>query len=255
MPPGPDDGSRRARSAGWSERRHERRRFPRIGNPGAVSNARRAMDRAAELDRSVERLLADMTRRQRASAPGRGAGDGCPLGDHHDHVVCFYGTDRSLAEAVTARLGPALRAGEAVIVVVTEEHGEQLRRTLAAAGVEIAGAERSGRLQVLDAAATLSTLLVDGAIPPARFDDVVDPLIGSAIDRFGAVHVCGEMVALLWQGGEERAAIALEQRWNELARRHRFSLFCGYPAVAFQSPDHESGYRAVCAEHSGVAHV
>ena len=36
------------------------------------------------------------------------------------------------------------------------------------------------------------------------------------------------MVALLWDDGLVNAAVQLEAMWEELCRRHPFSLFCGY---------------------------
>jgi signal transduction histidine kinase len=62
----------------------------------------------------------------------------------------------------------------------------------------------------------------------------------------------GEMVALLWAEGKCEAALRLEQLWNELARRHTFSLRCGYPMGCFGAETHDALFKQICAEHNQV---
>lgn len=42
------------------------------------------------------------------------------------------------------------------------------------------------------------------------------------------IRAYGEMVNVLWQDGQEAAAIRLEMLWNDLARTRAFKLLCGY---------------------------
>jgi DNA-binding NarL/FixJ family response regulator len=60
------------------------------------------------------------------------------------------------------------------------------------------------------------------------------------------------MVALLWAEGNIDAAIRLEQLWNDLARRHAFSLHCAYPITGFHDKTHEAPFLKICSEHSAV---
>jgi MEDS: MEthanogen/methylotroph, DcmR Sensory domain len=72
---------------------------------------------------------------------------------------------------------------------------------------------------------------MDGRRPSAeRFLEVVGSLIDDVAGRFPGqtIRVFGEMVDLLWQRGNERGAIALEELWNDLQRTRRFALLCGY---------------------------
>ena len=60
------------------------------------------------------------------------------------------------------------------------------------------------------------------------------------------------MVALLWAEKNFRAAMRLEQLWNELGRTHSFYLRCAYPASGFQDEQKGEPYASICGEHSAV---
>ena len=64
----------------------------------------------------------------------------------------------------------------------------------------------------------------------AAFDRVIGTLIGQAGAGGRPVRAYGELVALLWDDGLVNDAAQLEGMWEELGRRHPFSLFCGYRA-------------------------
>jgi hypothetical protein len=87
----------------------------------------------------------------------------------------------------------------------------------------------------LDAAETSSKFMVDGWPSEPRFNTV----IGDLIERVAArgqrclVRVFGEMVALLWNEGNARGAVRLEDLWNDLAKKIPFTLLCAYPLKTF----------------------
>ena len=54
--------------------------------------------------------------------------------------------------------------------------------------------------------------------------------------------------------GNAKAAIRLEELWNELAVSYPFSLLCGYPMSEFPDHNHES-YHQVCHTHTQVHHA
>ena len=102
-----------------------------------------------------------------------------------------------------------------------------------------------------DAAATLSSFMVDGMPDPARFEAVV----GELLDAAGAgreVRVFGEMVALLVAEGKPDAALSLEALWNDLQERHTFALLCAYPMQGFSREEHGRLFQHICNEHSQV---
>jgi hypothetical protein len=64
------------------------------------------------------------------------------------------------------------------------------------------------------------------------------------------LHIYGEMVALLWQQGNEKGTLLLEELWNNLGRLRPFSLLCGYPKNAFRSVEDANCLVSICNAHS-----
>src|ERR1700674_2537433 len=136
----------------------------------------------------------------------------------HAHMVQLSEDDASLIDAVSAFISAGLRAGETCIILATESHRESLEYRLQADGLDVAVAQEAGAYISLDAAATLAHFLVDGQPEPARFTEVIGPLIEQAAQGSRRVRIFGEMVALLWAQGNRTAAIRLEELWNELGQ-------------------------------------
>jgi signal transduction histidine kinase len=176
-------------------------------------------------------------------------------GEHH-HGVQFYSQDKFLLEELSEYIGNALRAGDAAIVVATEQHRNGLLPRLTAQGLDIAALIEQGRFVVPDAEQTLATFMVDGWPDEELFNNVVGEIVAKALSSTAAAQpraaIFGEMVALLWSQGKAEAAIRLEQLWNELARTKPFSLFCAYPMSGFNREEDAGLLLKVCNEHSAV---
>src|SRR5690349_12268857 len=149
--------------------------------------------------------------------------------DGHDHSVQFYGNDAVLVEAVAHFFAESLTRGEPAIIIATEAHRDAFRHRLAAMGVDVTGAVERGVLVMLDADATLASLMRDGQPDPERFRDTITPVLeGAARAGAGPIRAYGEMVDLLWHSGRTDAAISLEELWNSLQQEHAFTLHCAY---------------------------
>jgi DcmR-like sensory protein len=146
------------------------------------------------------------------------------------HVVQFYGHDEELAERVADYLLGALDNGGVAIVIATPEHQRGFGTRLAQAGSDLAEARDRGAYLALDADETLRALMAADRLDSAAFDRVIGTLIKQAGAGGRAVRAYGELVALLWDNGLVNDAAQLEAMWDELGRRHPFSLFCGYRA-------------------------
>jgi PAS domain S-box-containing protein len=178
----------------------------------------------------------------------------CQLGG--EHVVYFYQESDSLLEALCDFIGPALGAGNAAVIIATKVHRDGLQQRLTARGLDTQSASKEGRYVALDTPETLSKIMVEGMPDGARFFEVV----GETIARTRAllkgaspeIAVFGEMVSLLWTEGKIEAAIRLEQLWNELAKKHSFSLRCAYPVANFCGEKNALSLIRICAEHSAV---
>ena len=167
-----------------------------------------------------------------------------------EHLVQFYETDEFLLDTLSDFIGAGLGSGAACIVIATQAHREGLSQRLQVNGLDPTRAHAQGKYFALDAAETLSQFLVEGLPDPQRFAQVVGGLIERAVKGQRRVRIFGEMVALLWQQGNQEAALRLEALWNELRSTiHPLSLLCAYPMSLFAGPEHAElvrASRAIC---------
>jgi DNA-binding NarL/FixJ family response regulator len=174
----------------------------------------------------------------------------------HRHEVRFYSDDDSFLDSFTQFIGAALKAGNAVIVVATESHRNSLLLRLQAHGLDIGAAVEQGRYISLDAAETVSTLMVNDLPDPDKFLRVTDDLIAEAAKAvnvaLGRVAACGECAPLLWAQGKAEAAIRLEHLWDELAKSQGLDVLCAYPLGSFRGGVGSRIFGKICAEHSVV---
>jgi len=173
-----------------------------------------------------------------------------------DHIVYFYQESNSLLDSLSEFIGSALGAGNGAIIIATKRHLDGLQQRLNARGLDTQKASRQGRYVALDASGTLSQIMVNDMPDEGRFAAVV----GRAMSRISAtlksprpeIAAFGEMVALLWTDGKIEAAIRLEQLWNELSRKHSFSLRCAYPMIGCRGEKNIQPGGRSCAEHSAA---
>ncbi len=169
-----------------------------------------------------------------------------------EHLVQFYENDDYLERSVCAFIGAGLGTGGSAIVIATESHRNGLEQQLRASGFDITALQASGHYVSLDAAETLSQLMVNGVPDEARFAEVVGSLVAHAGQNGRRLRAFGEMVALLWDDGNGDAAIRLEQLWNELAEVHSFALLCAYPMDGFCGESNGQPFAHICNAHSRV---
>jgi PAS domain S-box-containing protein len=170
------------------------------------------------------------------------------------HSVRFYDRDVELLEEVADFLDGALRAGGLAIAIGTAPHLADLNRRLCGFG-GVGHRKKEwlpGELVLLDAQETLDRFMDAGRPDAARFEAVIGPLLARA-PAGAPVCAFGEMVAVLCEQGNYDGALALEGLWNDLATRHVFSLFCGYPWRLFSSPGRTRAFQHVCAAHRRVS--
>ena len=170
----------------------------------------------------------------------------------HEHLVQFYETELVLVDTVCSVLVPALRAGDATIVVATPVHRQLFEAALREAGVDVDAALDDGRYLPFDAAALLRRFMRDGTPDADLFQRTVRAVFSVASEGGRRIRVYGEMVALLWDDGDVAAALALEDLWNDLAAIHAFVLLCAYPMRAFGDDANTVGFRRICEQHTTV---
>lgn len=130
------------------------------------------------------------------------------------HAVQFHNDDVFLIGAVCSFIKTGFEEGATIIIVTTEKHREKLRNQ-------------------------------------TRFASTVGHMVQQAA-LAGPVRVFGEMVSVLWAEWKTRAAIRLEELWNDVASRHAFSLLCAYPMSGFPKQKNDLSFLQVCHTHSHV---
>lgn len=166
--------------------------------------------------------------------------------------MALYGSEDRFVASVQDFLRPAWHDDGAAVVLLTDAHRRRLAAALAEEGVDLAAAERQGRVTLLDAEETLAGFLLDGGVDL----DVVRPALDALLQRVAGgrrgVRVCGEMVALLWERGDITGAIRLEELWDRYTSAYGLTVFCPFPLSAFGDPDDTGAFRTLCDHHTHV---
>ena len=172
-------------------------------------------------------------------------------GNPGHHAVQFYSDDDRLCVSVADFLGDGLAAGQPLIIIATPSHRDRIIAELRTRHFDVDSLVASGKIQVLDAAETLTHFMVNGRPDHLLFRRVVSSVLDGVITSSGErnVRAYGEMVDVLWRSGHPEAALRLEALWNDLAKTHDFSLMCGYANGNFVQP---TGKEDVCAQHTHV---
>ena len=172
------------------------------------------------------------------------------------HKVQFYSNDEVFLDTFTRFIVAALKAGDAVIVAVTESHRDNLVQRVQAYSLNVAAVVEQGRYIPLDVAAMLSTFMVDDFPDQVRFLEAASALIVAAAKAARGEHprvaACGEGAPLLWKERKTDAAIRLEQLWDEIAKTHDVDTLCGYPGSSLRGEQGRATFQRICAEHSAV---
>ena len=154
-----------------------------------------------------------------------------------DHMVQLYSDPEFLVETVAQYAGTGLRLGEAAIVIARPEHRARFARAL-----EREGLYPSPALRLLDATDSLPEW--------TAFHQTVGGAIAELHLQYPAVRVYSEMADVLWQRGEQKAAIRLEEFWNELGRLQTFSLLCAYGIDPLEAASYGAALDALCRCHT-----
>lgn len=168
------------------------------------------------------------------------------------HSVHFYDNHDSLVDRLCGIVSSGLLVGNSVVLVCTDEHREQLIRSLGRSQIDVRNHARQGRFAIYDATEMLDMFMV-GETPDA---DLFKRSVGKVLTEAKKVArrkdrnltVFGEMVALLWEDGKKTAALALEKLWNRTLEEKAFHLHCAYPAWLFDRREEEM--HDICQLHS-----
>lgn len=167
------------------------------------------------------------------------------------HFVQFYEDEQFLGDTVGHFFRAGLAAQDRLLLIAEPAHAQ---RILVALDPERARAAlRSGQLTLVDARELLDTLLVDGMPDAAKFHTELERLLLLTRAFPGArLRAFGEMVNVLWCNGNVRAALRLEELWNEAGQVHEFSLLCAYCISDFCEQRDGVRFDQLCQLHTRV---
>ena len=173
----------------------------------------------------------------------------------HGHIVQLYEADSpALYQNVGRYLWEGLNRGEGVLVIATQEHTEAFAAELEHLGIDPLAAVQEKRLRFLDAEETMDRFMMNGKPNWKRFERTIGTALSEVRTADGGSRnrAYGEMVGLLWERGQQAAAIELEGLWNALRQTNGLQLFCGYPIDVFSKDFHSGAVDGVLAVHTHV---
>lgn len=165
----------------------------------------------------------------------------------------FFDDQETLGARVAEFLHQGCLEGSNALIVVRPSSVQAIGRALSARHVSLQSLIETGRVTVVDAAATLQSLMNGTTPDPQRFSAVVSTLLRQLIAASpGVPIVYGEMVEILATEGNFEGAAALEDLWNGLFAATPFTLLCGYLAPHFTGPRGREALRSICSRHSHI---
>jgi hypothetical protein len=173
------------------------------------------------------------------------------------HIVQLYQDQDFLNRAVCRFASAALANGEGIILVPTLAHWNGFRPRLEAEGVDVEAAQERGQLTVVDADELLPRFMRDAMPDSPVFLGLAGNIIreAHAAGRYSRVRWWGEMVSVLWERGDVAASMALEDLFDQLARKHDIAIFCSFLMDNFNGEVHAQVLPRLGTNHSHLIPV
>lgn len=171
----------------------------------------------------------------------------------NQHVLQLFDTADSLTNTLATFLCEGWDEGDWMLVAAKMRNWQSVHRRLRRRGFPIETAVEQGRLIVLDAALTRSTV-IKGELPDREcFFSTIGRLVArlSSVSA-GRLRVCSEYVDILAEEGNFEGACRLEELWDEVRRQHPCTLLCGYSAAHFTAMTAAEHLRRICRCHTAL---
>jgi DNA-binding NarL/FixJ family response regulator len=172
------------------------------------------------------------------------------------HTLQIRLDDRDCLDGVSRLLSAALQRGDVAAIVATDATRAGIAQQLSARGWDIPRETDRGKYLSLDVTAAMSQVMVGRRLDIDRLAAAIDDLERSRLAVSAPrLTIVGEMTVVLCRDANTRAAIQLEQAWDNLTRDLPFLTVCNYPATCFSEAVDPELFPAVCAVHSFVCHA
>lgn len=169
-----------------------------------------------------------------------------------EHAVQLYQDDDFFGHAVSHFTAHGLLKNEAIIIVATKPHWENIAGRLTNKGFDIEELRRAGQLTLLDADETLPKFLVKDMPDGRTFKGIAHDTIGKARanGRYANVRWWGEMVNVLYVKGNGQASTRLEEFFDEVAHQESIAIFCSFLMDKFDRQVYDGPLQNVCRTHA-----
>ena len=167
----------------------------------------------------------------------------------YDHVLQVYETEEIFIEAFAGFIRTGIHIGDCCILVANETHLAAINDRLETQGIDTVEAMADGRYMQVDVEELLSKFMVNDQVDEKLFEQAMTPVFEKCRNSKRVVRACGEVAPTLAGRGNWAAAARVEELWEELHHKEKFSLFCAYSKNLFEKGT-EAKINNICAQHS-----
>lgn len=170
------------------------------------------------------------------------------------HIVQLYQDHEFYGEAISHFAAEGLVRGESVILVATDANWQILSRRLEDKGFHLSELFDRGQLTLLNADHTLPKFMTSSMPEGAIFKPLARKVIEKARrgGTYPRVRWWGEMVNVLYVGGNGKASHRLEQFFDEVAHEEEIAIFCSFLMDKYDPLIYDEAFGQVCSTHSNV---
>lgn len=172
------------------------------------------------------------------------------------HEAVFYSSNELRLHHWASIAKDALTTGATFLLLAFDERRERLQAMLEARGLNVVRAIRDGRFISLSVDEAISQWMVHGLPDQTRFWPAVTSVILAAARASTSeqphVIACGECAPSLCAQGDAKAAIRLEQLWDDLATTYNLDVFCGYSSDGCRCHDPRHLRERLTAVHTAM---
>jgi anti-anti-sigma factor len=170
-----------------------------------------------------------------------------------DHACLLYSSEQEQRQAVLPFVRTGLDAGEKVLYVAEDGHGEEMAGFFSRSGTDLSDAIADERLEIGTAA---DHYLRDGSFDPTRMiGHLRDAVTKSRKEGFTRLRIAGEMGWAQTSSTDVRQLIEYEDRVDFLLRESGTAALCQYDRGRFDLPtvrDAEHSHQLVLAERDSA---
>ena len=170
-----------------------------------------------------------------------------------EHIAQIYNDRNALAEMVVYYASHGINNKEGVIIAAREENIKLFNHRLKQNYIDIEKYISKGQLIFISAENAKQSIMKDNEPSRENFEYSIGKIIHDLKLKFPEIRVYGEIVDILAADGNVKAAIALENFWNDLIEKYSFRLFCAYRQRNLKNlSGADINIETICCQHTSL---